>query len=429
MNLQIVGDSNVWIKISTLGVAAIFALSACAFSEDAGKEKPPTKVDILDTLKKDQEKEAADGILTDENVAVRFEDGALPNQFEMQISWPKTVFRVEVKVAETPVRVVQGAFEIRYPAIGGVKNKIELTSFNRLGGRISVLTLVKESPLDVVFESVKDLASDSVFKGHRAFFRPKSKIITYGRNLTFEFDQLIFDEYVDGDFKMAAHILTAIPGSVVAFPYQLNGSAIKITARKATGKLKIAMYGYNGRSGRSGDELDRLNGKIRGPDPKRRGAPGAGGLHQYGPDCPKGDEVVKIADGRFLCRVDGLPRCAKPPTDGGRGQNGEDGTSGEDAENGGNVGSLAIDIKDQTSFTVEVGEKVGVHGKPGAGGVGSPGGEGGPPGTEAEGGCPRANPGPPGNPGRPGKNGKESTQNGRELIKDGAPGVKPFLLN
>lgn len=230
------------------------------------------------------------------------------------------------------------------------------------------------------------------------------------------------NEIPNGLFVRDAQIVTSTGYQPAQQPVQLKGASISITAKKATGLLKVALVGLDGKDGRNGSELDQIKNLSRPLDPKLNGQNGKPGkLVVVRKSCPGGRNIDVVCEPSE--RV-----CSEAPQNGEDGRPGAVGTDGEAGQNGGNSGTLFVRVDDAVNFSIEVGQQAGRAGHGGQGGPGSPGGLGGKAGVNPGAPCSNAREGAPGKQGATGNNGPQGASGKLGTIDTGAIQTKVFSL-
>jgi|GEM_PF-1596233 len=390
--------------IVTLG----FAIQACSFKKDGSDDKSPAanNTDVIETIKKEQEKQAFAGQLTEQNVSVNFYETERPGIYKMILQWPSAISRMQIIVNEG-APVIKAAVNSHEETVASDRTyRVSFLAYDSLGAPMSSLTIEKIAPKDYVVDGIQSLKKDTLVEANRIFFLPSSQIISNGYNLSLITKKLIIlDNSSSAGVPnyLVAQVLTRLPTAKIETDLDKRQSSITIQADKAVGVLKVALVGANGNDGRSGQELEQLKG-IQKVNAQLNGPAGADGVLGWTTkSCPKRFSV----DGP-PCEKE-IPLCQKAPTNGGDGLPGEAGHDGENGEDGGPTGSLTALIKDHSSFSLEVIQMAGKPGKGGQGAPGHPGGRGGDPGKNPGSPCAnaqRGSDGPVGVRGADGKDGK-----------------------
>lgn len=241
------------------------------------------------------------------------------------------------------------------------------------------------TPLDIDLAQwiEENKGQESFFiRSHRVFLNENSEVITGGKDLLVDTNDLISQNGV----------LSTFPANQKAIVDQKGrgGGSIRIKAHRASGELHINMFGEYGGDGSDGKPYTQ---------PAKRGK-NAASLSEF-------DPTVMIPPIVFLC--------LRPLDRGGIGENGAEGRPGSPGRQGGNSGEFKIEVYESSpEFIVLVNKKTGIAGKPGKGGPGQPGGEGGL-GDVAPEWCPQ---GRKGAKGLDGKNGADGISEGDGIIQD-----------
>lgn len=395
------------LRLLSLVISALL-IQACSFKKDDSEASPavPANNDVIETIQKEQEKQAFEGKLTEQNVFVKFEELPEPMEYKMIISWPEQAKRVQVSINGKIREIYNSTSLPQHEAIVHSNKKIEITlvAFDNLGmAPYSVLTLEKFAPVDYVVSDVVELDADlNISIDGRLYFKKDSQILTNGHNLSIEAKKIFIADDNRNKTLVTSHILTRSPSKVMEKPREVSGSNVLIHAASAKGNLLIAMVGVVGKDGVNGKDLE----SIMGVETAKNGISGAPGTTKtVTKTCPR-----RIGIDAPPCE-DEITLCAKPPEDGNPGRNGLPGRDGQKGGDGGSTGNLTIFIEDQTEFSAYVFQRKGLPGKGGKGAPGHPGGIGGSPGANPA-------PCPPAAKGADGKRGPD----GKDGL-DGAPGL------
>lgn len=380
-------------------LCCLLVFSGCSFKKDDAEAPKATEQapDVVEQIKTERQKEAFNGQLNAENVQVSFKEAEM-GFYEMTIAWPSEVAKVQV-IANARKEIVTGAGSTAILVEQGSTQVIELTAFDSFGSPVSVYLIQKDAPVDVIIQNPRYLVEDTNLEANRLYLLAGSFIETNGHHLSISVKSLFVAEPADKDLKLytaTASIRNQSAQNYISEPFQSRNSSISITAHKAVGTLRVAMIGFNGRDGRSGQELEKLQGVSRQRDTKLDGANGTNEAARQGTRTPDGP-------GELIC--------LRPASSGQDGKQGAPGTDGENGQDGGHTGNLIVTIDDFTQFSLEVGTMAGRAGKGAAGTPGHEGGRGGAAGA-VKGVCaqiPRA-----------GKNGIQGPHGANG--KDGAPG-------
>lgn len=393
----------------SLAFAAVLSLSACAFRKDEpAPPKPPTVAEeIVETIKKERELEAANGVLTTDNVEFRYEEMPEPNSYKLIIRWPKSIPQMSLTVDDKPLIHLRHVFSKEFVVRGDEDHKIHMVAYGAVSeAPLSHFDVEGRSPKDFVFNKRFEIKENTTMNGNRLFILPGGKIITNGFGLMINVNKFIVkntEEKIGQDFISRSHILTVNPGTVATDDAELNGSLISISAKEAIGDLNIAMIGMvNPKVGASADIVEtqmtpKPSRVSAAPDPAKQGITGLQTERQK--------ECESLPGGR-RCSLS-PPVCTRQPTNGQQGAKGATGIRGAKGPRGGSAGTLRINTEDASQLKVEVRYKGGAGGKGGTGGAGFPGEQGGLPGIQPSD-CSPASQGAQGalgDPGPPGEGG------------------------
>ena len=230
---------------------------------------------------------------------------------------------------------------------------------------------------------------------HRLFLAPGSTLLTQGRALHVEVDEIV---------SLGGIVSTFLPGATATLGQDgRGGGSIVIRAKRARGVLFIQSRGENG----------------------GRGFPGGGG--QLGPAGGKGSDgacdrrlVFSWLMNLLIPEAHAEPRdrdirdpqrrswetyCKTQPGSGLPGGRGLTGETGRPGGRGGDSARVLVEITDPTGFQVRPSTLVGNGGSGGGGGPGGAGGAGGQPGARPCNECPPASTGPTGSLGPIGSTG------------------------
>jgi hypothetical protein len=402
--------------------SAVF--SACAFKKS--EPAPPTTAEsVVDKLQKEKSREAADGVLTKDNVSIEFVENPMPNSYQMIVRWPPSIRNITFRVNDGSTQIKNNIHFAEFAVLGGERQKIEMVSYGTVSAvPLSAIILDTQSPIDFVVDNIVELEKDRQIKGNRLFLRSPGRIQTNGFNLTIDVNKLMVDEderVKRGDiaFTSLAQILTFVPGTVAKTDRDRIGSVISINAREAHGDLRVAMVGVNGRMGVSGAVREKTMPDApkriaAAPRPEAQGTPGS-----QSPDSPGGP----ARGGYDNARPPTQGVCINQPGNGGPGLGGDRGVRGGPGERGGNAGTLILNVENSKNFLVEVRQKAGSGGKGGVGGPGFPGGLGGLPGKPRDK-CNPAEAGPQGPTGLEGLSGADADNGDGVSIPSGTIPVK-----
>lgn len=361
-----------------------FAFSACAFKKDDEAAAAPKKEEnVVETIKNEKAKEAANGVLTAENCKIEFAENPDPNSYRMIVSWPKSITNVSIRINGGPVVLKNNVSSAEFPVRGDEDQSVELVAYGSISAAplSSIVLPVARSPKDLVISSLVSMPKPLTLEGRRLYFMSGGKIQTNGFPLTIAVTKLyVSSSRASGvPFTGYANIVTFAEGTIAADPSQLAGGNVFIHAVEAHGDLSIAMIGANGRTGATGAEVEakllaseRPSRTPAPPQPKDKGKNGtsvrASGVRSTKPEY---DTYAPSS-------------CTSQPLSGAPGPEGRKGITGSPGEKGGNPGSLSINIGDVRDLRIDVRQKLGKPGDGGPGGPGFPGGLGGLPGDAPE---------------------------------------------
>lgn len=382
-------------KFTKLLVITALSLSVgCSFKKD-NSHSPPAQQDVVETLKKDQEKQAFEGQLTESNVSIKFDEIDAPGAYKMLISWPNQISRMQVVINNGSPDIITGKSTFTIPVSQNTQQMIDLLAYDSLGAPISSLRLIKSAPKDFLIDSTVSLSADTTLDGNRLFITEKGLILTNGFNLSINVNKITLSQKEFTGMGMPTdngHIVTSFLNLPATKLEQLRGSSISINAKIAIGHLHVFLIGANGQNGRDGREMENATSNIQTSLNGTNGSDGQSFLPLR--PCFKGNKDAP-------CDPVASYVCKKAPTNGEDGKAGPQGADGEDGWNGGDTGSISVVVQDYSQFSLEITQKRGSPGKGGQGAPGKDGGKGGLAGKSAEG-CPIAK---NGNNGPRGKNG------------------------
>lgn len=395
-------------------IACVFGLllASCQFQKDPDKDKVPAEEvkGFIDEVQRQQDENIAAAI-SSTDILTTFTPLPQHHQYEMTISWPKTI--PFVMLQHGPLQTLKKGSDSFSTVISSdmPQSEVILETKNSQGHTISKVTLLPQPPKDIVVSKVAQ-TGDLEIHANRIFIDSTTPIATNGFNLSIKADQIIVSN--------PAWISTVETWSEVHYSSDsrlISGGSISIQARKILGHLTLYLYGVNGTQGRDGALLESI---ANVPTPKN-GAPGAAGGNKvevlgcmqnpsYNSDVRylKNAEVLK-------CRSESVTHCSPAPTNGGKGEDAPKAMDGENGGDGGNTPNVFINVEElETGITIR--RKVG---KGGTGGKAAPprqGGRGGAAGApDPKALCPAAAPGADGangsagRDGSPGKNGQMGT--------------------
>jgi hypothetical protein len=243
----------------------------------------------------------------------------------------------------------------------------------------------------------------TMIKGpHRLFLGPKAKMITRGRFLKIDVDEIFSDNASITTFEKPA--LVAQQGK--------SGSTLVIRAKKATGVLHVIGNGEDGGRGSEGaigmDGKKSENGNpatirridITPEDLKRLRA------NPYNVDCTASEDTIRDV----TLRTDLHHRwsCLTAPSNGANGENGGNGGKGGPGLKGGDSAKIYVEIKESAQFQIYPEQKAGLAGEGGWGGRAGKGAKGGIAGLNfTQHFCPNAQNGKDGRDGEIGMNGEK----------------------
>ncbi|KYG60753.1 hypothetical protein AZI85_12240 [Bdellovibrio bacteriovorus] len=396
------------LRLLSLIISALL-IQACSFKKDDGEASPavPANSDVIETIQKEQEKQAFEGKLTEQNVSVKFEETPDPLGYKMVISWPEEAKRVQISI-NGKVKKIYNSTDLQSShsevVSSGENFEITLIAFDSLGmAPYSALTLVKTAPTDFVVSKPLELTESRTIEiNGRFYFLKNGKIKTNGHNLSIKAKKLIIESDDRPSALFSSHIVTRFPGESMEEPHEVSGSTVLIRASLGKGHLQVSMVGGAGKDGLHGNDLEA----VMGVESAKNGLDGlAGTTTKVSKPCPR-----RLGIDAPPCEGE-TTLCVKPPENGQPGKDGTPGRDGQNGQDGGSTGNLTIFIEDQTEFSAYVFQRKGLPGKGGKGAPGHPGGIGGSPGANPA-------PCPPAAKGADGKRGPD----GKDGL-DGAPGL------
>nr|BFD59346.1 hypothetical protein CKG001_14530 [Bdellovibrio sp. CKG001] len=356
---------------TSLVLCSFLALSACAFKKDDGEKskgasEPSPATDVVEQIKSERAKEAFSGQLDDENVQVSFQEAEM-GRYQLTIAWPKGISSVML-VVNGKKAIVTDASSTTAIVEQGAELAIELTAMDSLGAPMSVYAVTRKAPVDVIVSTPRYLSENTSINANRLYLLSEGFYVTNGWHLSISANKMYIQDAVnkaDRLFPSYAKIRTQSAQNIGNELFEIRNSSITITAKKAVGTLSVALIGFNGRDGKSGEELEKQGKISRQRNPKLDGANGS-------------DEVTR----RIPKTPDSPPQliCVRAAGNGQDGAQGAPGANGANGENGGDTGNLLVTIDDFSEFSLEVGTQVGKGGKGGLGAPGHEGGNGGAPG-------------------------------------------------
>jgi hypothetical protein len=310
--------------------------------------------------------------VTDLGVAFQVVEPNVPNQYQIYISWPKELKSVFIEDFGRNVFVAnQVQRDFLYTLRDNTSYSLRVFQNTDTGARL-VGEYKGRMPNDYVFSTNVNLERDLTVDVHRVFFTNEAKVQTNGFKLNIKADKVYSENAEIFSFPRGQKAELMMKGR--------NGGSLKLVSTEASGTLRITMRGEHG-----GDGIDGSPFQTRAAD----GGQGSAGAH----DCAR-------ALGRIVrCW------CTSSPGPGNPGADGADGRPGADAGKGGNSGSVAVDIKAEQNFRLNVQQEAGVSGTPGQGAEGQEGGIGGAPGNPTSDACGGSHPGQNGKRGKSGKSG------------------------
>lgn len=392
----------------TIAIATILN-GACAFKNE---EKPATAAaepakpqEVIDAIQKERDREAAAGILTENNVVTEFVENREPGSYRLIVRWPNTIKAMQLRLNNADEVTKLNVNVAEFAAGSGQEYKIAMIAHGNISSRplSSYITPTLRAPTDIVFDSKStELNEDRVITANRVFIKSGAKITTNGHNLTLTTNKLFIApqprDSENRSFTELAHINTFTLNKVAEKDAELAGSMIKIFAKEAHGRMLIALVGTNGKLGKAAPFPVNL--------PESRGLSASLPQHR-GRDGQERMIVSNCKRSKYNDCETG-PTCIVEATSGLKGVLGEKGTDGQPGGPGGNAGFLHLSIVNYVNFSVHVGQLSGPGGAGGAAGRGAPGSQGGTPGARP-GLCdtfPAVGAGPPGDTGVAGEAGK-----------------------
>ncbi|WP_347359205.1 hypothetical protein [Bdellovibrio sp.] len=356
---------------TSLVLSGFLALSACAFKKDDGEKTkaaadPAPATDVVEQIKSERAKEAFNGQLNDENVQVSFKEAEM-GRYQLTIAWPTGISSVML-VMNGKKAIIADASSTTAVVEQGAELDIELTAMDSLGAPMSVYTVTRKAPVDIILSEPYYLREDTNLSANRLYLLSGGYILTNGRHLNISVNKMYVEEAQNKAFNLFpsyAKIRTQNAQNIGSNNFEIRNSSISITAKKAVGTLSVAMVGFNGRNGKSGEELERQGNISRQRDSKLDGANGLDEATRRSPRTP--DSPAQ-------------PICTRAAGNGQDGAQGAPGINGENGQPGGDTGNLLVTIDDFSEFSLEVGTQVGHGGKGASGSPGHEGGNGGAPG-------------------------------------------------
>ncbi|MDX9730531.1 MAG: hypothetical protein RBT63_02065 [Bdellovibrionales bacterium] len=364
---------------------------------------------MAEQLRKVRADEAAAGKLTSNNVSVEFIDGD-PGFYLMRVSWDIEAENVHVLInGVSHIIWAKDSKSYEAPVYHSTSHQIELVAYGVLGPLSSYGKAVT-APTDYVLDKFLKIDKMEIIEVNRFFIQEEGHLLLGGNDLQIIANKIFVDDRTNVlTHGRGLHIGTTIPGTKTADERELSGSKVSIKANEAYGTLYIGMIGMDGKDGLSGLEVEKQNGISRAIDPAKRGQDGSAAVigweNQEPMPCFAGgiDLAHGVACGGYPTKI-----CKRRATNGTDGLPGEKGTNGLKGSRGGNPGTLIVDIKKGSEFSLNIQQRLGTPGKGGVGADGFPGGEPGKAGTTADSRvCPAARNGQPGARGPKGDDGAD----------------------
>lgn len=256
----------------------------------------------------------------------------VPHSYLLTVFWPKTNVPLTISINKDVVKTVLPTELNSFSYQVADQTKIVLQILSAINEPLK--EWIFETPKDFVFNSTENLSQNIEVKANRIFFKNKSLIETAGFNFTAIADEIFFDE--------GAKIINfENPPKVVPAKDGLVGGSIFIFARRASGKLNLALSGGDGGKGMT--------------------------AFPYFPQAANGKDGVA-----GLCSGSGFSSqfCTQPAIDAEPSPSGHKGKQGFPGNKGGNSGSLTIEITEQSEVEFVHTEKPGSGGEGGEGGMG-----------------------------------------------------------
>ncbi len=312
-----------------------------------------------------------------------------PNHYLILVSWPREFKNVIVE--DNGVRVFTASSSQReFAYVIRDNTAFNLRVFRESGeGTVVAGEYQGVSPKDFVLSGSIILNKDLVVSANRVFLTAGASLQIQNYKLSLKAKKI---------FSEGAEILTFPRGQKAAREtFGRDGGWVEFEAEEAAGHLRIEMRGEHG-----GDGADGLPHTTRAVN----GAAGAAGAH----DCARALGAI------VRCW------CTSSPGPGLPGGDGLDGRPGTNAGKGGNSGNVAMNIKKDVGFSVNVQMEPGVSGNPGHGSDGQEGGQGGPAGNPTSDACGNSYPGQNGKKGNSGADGKRPADGliGKKCVSIGA---------
>jgi hypothetical protein len=388
------------VQKSILVSISFLLLTSCSFrlepNQDSAEAGSPTG-------KPNNESEITAQNIISPELKTSFLELSNPGFYNLQIVAPENIAELKIlKQGDVKELTVQG--HIADLRVEHSENFfLGVKTYDSQGSLVREHVLELTAPKDLFIERPLSLAKDEVLEAQRIYISPAGLIQTNGRKLVLKARYLeIFQRPNQVGYPTAfAQIFTTKPGHFYEDEQQKAGSKILLDVEEAHGSLKVAMIGFDGHSGRSGNELDKILSIARDLDPKTNGTMGSAGQSK---EIRCSGTTVDGDCSRLFCTDD--------PTNGTNGTMGAPGTNGEDAQPGGNAGHLEIKISNADNFLIELYSQKGRPGQPGKGGDGSPGGRPGLAHPNPAPGCAKARDGQPGPKGLQGAEGARAKAGG-----------------
>ncbi|AFX99792.1 hypothetical protein [Bdellovibrio bacteriovorus] len=364
----------------------------CAFKKADKKDakQSTTAEEVVTEIERVKQEALKKQTIKLEDFDFEVHEGKTANQYSVSIHYPTIEGLVVYIALESNIPNLHSGIVL--DAEGGKKLKFTITAYNSAGVLVLNATKLIEVPLDIVVSGLYPLQKDLNLKIGRLYLNEDSVLKTNGYLLSIEANQILVGRN--------SRILNFDQNDIWTSSAQQSGGSISIRAKKASGYLIINLQGAKGKNGRSGTEIEH----TRGLSSARNGFDGDPGEWDGDEDCTE-DRF----SGQQRCGVINI-RCTNQPSNGEDGENGANGQDGEAGVRGGDSGSLFVQIKDDSYFTLNVSVMPGTGGLGGAGAPGKPGGKGGAPGTlDQQKVCKPAQKGKDGQSGKPGRDGENGS--------------------
>ena len=221
-------------KLLTLAIANCLLLTAC--SDELKKETQATDSRIQQ--------------LSMEQVKVLVRGLAVPNTYEVELSWPEAQGNVRVSEHSKMLSLTPGATRVFVDShVTGGSERSYLVEHITTDGRITAsIPLSVKIPTDIFWDGPVNLTNHQKVEAERVFLSGNAVITTADKNLTIVAKELISE----------GGIIQSFPESAEA-SWERNGRAggmITIMALKARGSLQVKLRGEGGGRGKNGCYTD-----------------------------------------------------------------------------------------------------------------------------------------------------------------------------